>query len=55
MTGILNDAMFKYSLHIFRETMLHRKYQLPKYHDVQLLHISIVPSKLTIIADCKYQ
>ena len=27
-TNILNVAIFKYSLHNFRETILHRKYQL---------------------------
>jgi len=27
-TGILNVAIFKYSLHKFRETILHQKYQL---------------------------
>jgi len=27
-SSILNGAIFKYSLHMFRETILHEKYQL---------------------------
>jgi len=49
--SILNGAIFKYSLHKFRETILQRKYQFK--HDVQPLHT--IPSKSTIIADYEHQ
>ena len=48
---ILNVAIFKYSLHKFRENVLH--WICPFMHDVQLL--DTVASKLTIDDDREYQ
>jgi len=42
-SSILNTAIFKYSLHEFRETILHQKYQL-----IQAWRLIIVHSCLKI-------